>query len=497
MILDRTVTAQDGSAHPIRAGVIGFVPPQIMQWDRTNLLGEVIAADIVATAQKYVPQMKAEGADIIVAVPHSGLSTGDDGRGAENATYDLSNVPGIDAIMFGHAHLLFPSETYAGLPGVDVEKGTLNGVPAVMPGFWGSHLGLVDLLLNVDDNGVWSVVDGTSAVRGIYERDGRDIVELVDADERIVDAVRADHEATIAFMRKGVGMAAAPIHSYFALVQDDPSIQIVTNAQKWYVERLIQGTEYDGIPVLSVGAPFKAGGRGGADYYTFIPAGEIALKHIADLYIYPNTLRAVMLDGDGVREWLEMSAGAFNKIDPNAGGEQPLLSEVFPSYNFDVIDGVGYRIDVTQEPRYGPRGELINPDSHRIAELTYNGQPIDPVQKFIVATNNYRAGGGGNFPGLDGTNIIIEAPDENRSVLGACAAEKSARRSRYRMDCGWIGGSGQYDPIRQLRLGTARCRPRIVATSRTSPCFCRRTCRSGFPRVTSLTTSATWLMHWT
>ena len=122
-----------------------------------------------------------------------------------------------------------------------------------------------------------------------------------------------------------------------------------------------------------------------------------------------------MIDGDGVREWLEMSAGAFNKIDPNAGGEQPLLNEAFPSYNFDVIDGVEYRVDVTQEPRYGPRGELINDGSHRTVDLTYKGQPIDLAQKFIVATNNYRAGGGGNFPGLD----VIEAPDENRTVLGS------------------------------------------------------------------------------
>ena len=186
----------------------------------------------------------------------------------ENATYHLSNVPGIDAILFGHAHLVFPSDVYADLRGIDIEKGTINGVPAVMPGFWGSHLGLVDLALNVDDNGAWSVVDGTGVVRGIHERDGRDIVELVDADPRIVEAVREDHEATIAFMREGVGEAAVPIHSYFALVQDDPSIQIVTNAQKWYVERLIEGTEYDGVPVLSAGAPFKAGGRGGANYYT-------------------------------------------------------------------------------------------------------------------------------------------------------------------------------------------------------------------------------------
>ena len=200
-------------------------------------------------------------------------------------------------------------------------------------------------------------------------------------------------------------------------MQDDPSVQIVTNAQRQYVERLIQGTEYDGMPVLSASAPFKTGGRGGSDFFTEIPAGEIALKHVADLYIYPNTLRAVTVTGAQVREWLEMSAGLFNQIDPDNSTEQELISTSFSSYNFDVIDGVTYRIDVTQPRRYDSDGNLINAESHRIMELAYDGQPIDANAVFVVATNNYRAGGGGDFPGLDGSNIIIDAPDTNRDIL--------------------------------------------------------------------------------
>ena len=417
VIIAHPVTAEDGRKLAINVGIIGFVPPQIMQWDKANLDGKVKTADIVETARKYVPEMRANGAEVVIAVAHSGLTAVDRTGMDENAAYYLSKVEGIDALLLGHAHSVFPGKDYAEVPGADVKKGTLNGVATTMPGFWGSHLGIVDLTLNFDDAGKWSVADANGSVRGIYKRDGRKKIPLVDADARIVEAVRAEHEATIAYMREAVGETTAPINSFFALVADDPSIQIVTNAQKWYLEKILQGTEYDGLPILSAGAPFKAGGRGGPDYFTNIPAGEIALKNVADLYIYPNTLRAVLLTGAQVREWLEMSAGQFNRIDPNSAEEQALLNPDFRSYNFDVIDGVEYRIDLTRPARYAKNGEVAAPESHRITDLTFGGKPMDPDAKFVVATNNYRAGGGGHFPGLDGSTIIVEAPDENRTVL--------------------------------------------------------------------------------
>jgi len=195
--------------------------------------------------------------------------------------------------------------------------------------------------------------------------------------------------------------------SYFAQVGDVTTLQPVNMAQRaWVEERIaLDLPQYAGIPVLSAAAPFKTG-FGGAEDYTDIAAGPLAINNAADLYLYPNTLAAVKIDGATLRGWLERSATRFNRIDPARREPQELLNNRFPGYNFDVIQGdIRYAIDVTQ-----PQGE-------RIRDLAWNGKPVEPGQAFIVVTNNYRASGGGGFPGLDGSNTVLAAQEANRDVL--------------------------------------------------------------------------------
>ncbi|HIF9454100.1 TPA: bifunctional 2',3'-cyclic-nucleotide 2'-phosphodiesterase/3'-nucleotidase [Photobacterium damselae] len=429
LIKTHTFTDTDGKAHQIKVGYIGFVPPQIMVWDKKNLEGKVEAKDIKQTAEKFIPQMKAEGADIIIAIPHSGVSADPYKVMAENSVYYLTQVKGIDAIAFGHSHAVFPGKDFAKLPGADIKKGTINGIPAVMPGRWGDHVGVMDLVLDKQGDS-WKVIDAQTEARPIFDMAKNK--PIVDADPKLVAAVKVDHNATRDFVNQPLGKASDEMYSFLALVQDDPTVQIVNLAQKDYVERFIQGDpDLADIPVLSAAAPFKAGGRGNdPTNFTEVEQGELTFRNAADLYLYHNTLVALKVSGQDVKEWLECSAGQFNQIDPNKTEPQGLINwEGFRTYNFDVIDGVTYNIDLTQPARYDGECKLINPDSHRIKDLEFNGKAVDPKQAFIIATNNYRAYSG-KFAGTGEKHIAFAAPDENRTVLAEYISRVSKEKGQ-------------------------------------------------------------------
>ncbi|MBV7312020.1 bifunctional 2',3'-cyclic-nucleotide 2'-phosphodiesterase/3'-nucleotidase [Morganella morganii] len=427
IIVDTPVKDRDGKEHVIKIGYIGFVPPQILIWDKANLEGKVRVNDITETAKKFVPQMKAEGADLIVAIPHSGFSQEPYKAMAENSVYYLSEVPGINAIMFGHSHGVFPGKDFADIKGVNIEQGTVNGIPAVMPGQWGDHLGVVDLVLNNDD-GAWKVADAKAQARPIYDKVNKK--PLVARDDKLASVIDEQHNATRTFVGKLIGKSPDNMYSYLALLQSDPTVQIVNNAQTDYTRRFIQGDpDLADLPVLSAAAPFKVGGRKNAPAdFVEVEKGDMTFRNAADLYLYPNTLVVVKATGAEVTEWLECSAGMFNQIDPQSEAPQSLVNwDGFRTYNFDTISEINYQIDLTQPAKYDVECQTVNPQANRIKNVTYQGKPIDPKAVFLVATNNYRAYGG-KFAGTGDKHIAFASPDENRSVLaGYIAAETKAK----------------------------------------------------------------------
>ncbi|KXT82963.1 2',3'-cyclic-nucleotide 2'-phosphodiesterase [Streptococcus oralis] len=410
-IISKTFVDKTGRKTTVKIGVTGIVPPQILSWDKANLEGKIQVNDSVEAIQKIIPEMRKAGADITLVLSHSGIGDDKYEKGEENEGYQIASLPGVDAVVTGHSHAEFPSgngtgfyEKYAGVDGVN---GKINGTPVTMAGKYGDHLGIIDLNL-IYKNGKWTVANSKGSIRKIHTKSK-------DADERIKEIAKTAHEGTIQYVRQQVGTTTAPITSYFALVKDDPSVQIVNNAQIWYAKKELAGTPEGNLPILSAAAPFKAGTRGDATAYTDIPAGPIAIKNVADLYLYDNVTAILKVTGAQLKEWLEMSAGQFNTIDPTKKEAQQLINPSYRTYNFDVIDGVTYEYDVTQPNKYDREGKLIHPDASRVRNLKYQGKDVRPDQEFIVVTNNYRANG--KFPGVRDASLNRLLGLENRQVI--------------------------------------------------------------------------------
>ncbi|MGR3506638.1 MAG: bifunctional 2',3'-cyclic-nucleotide 2'-phosphodiesterase/3'-nucleotidase [Paracoccaceae bacterium] len=429
-ILARRLRDQCGNWQDLKIGIIGVLPPQTEIWERAHLEGHLHTRDMLKAARGHLPALRAAGADIVILLSHSGIAPDTGMRRTENAALQLAALCDVDAVLCGHQHQMFPGPDFEGIAGVDTKAGTLHGKPAVMAGFWGSHLGVIDLKLAKDHNG-WQIISHRSNLRPICDPQadagqGRALV----ADDGTVAALTLDaHHRTLTHMRRLVGHSSKPLHSFFALVADDPSLQLVAEAQRVRVAKILEGTTYADLPLLSAVAPFKAGGLAGPTHFTDVPAGPLCIRNLADLYLFPNRLSAVTVTGTALMDWLEHAAGQFYLIRKGKP-DQMLRDASFPCHNFDVICGLRYTIDPFVPPRFAPDGRLQHPNSRRVRDITYDNRPVQPDQTYVVATNNYRANGGGFASAVAMTEIRLDRPQGRGSeTIRAVLADHISRHS--------------------------------------------------------------------
>jgi len=444
---------------PVNIGIMGFVPPQILDWDAKNLAGKVYVNGVVESATQYLPELRAKGADVVVALSHGGLDASPYSPTMENGSFHLAKVPGVDAMIVGHSHLVFPvgkeinaaalDGTLAALPAgsVDAQKGFVNGVPTVMAQSWGRRLGVIKLSL-VYQGGKWVVQKDKTTVESRGLTQGQDFTvpaNYVTPDPGVAALVDTEHQATIAYAKQALGVTTDfEMSSHFAMAGDVSAIQIVNQAQIDYVKNFLATTtdpvlkSYANIPVISCSAPFKAG-RNGITDFTDVAAGAssaspfaLQVRNPGDLYLYGNNnIQAVKIKGSDLKVWLEWAASQFGTINPASTAAQDLAPIYGSIYNYDVFYALGnalkYQIDVTQKPLFDiSKTPYANIGGSRIRNLTFNGKPVGDNDDFIVATNDYRASGGGGVPGLDGSKTIIKSPDANQNVVAAFLKKQPA-----------------------------------------------------------------------
>jgi 2',3'-cyclic-nucleotide 2'-phosphodiesterase / 3'-nucleotidase len=417
-ILTRRVVDGNGAEHSLKIGVIGFTPPQILQWDRQHLEGRLQVRGMLDAARVWVPRLRRAGAELVIALAHTGIAPRSETNAvSENCAVDLAAIEGIDVMIAGHSHLTFPGPDHASGTGIDLVAGRLSGKPAVLPGHFGSHLGIIDLGLRRNTWGGWAVVGSRSHLRAVADLDRRQPVSKASATVRAMEASAIDvHRATRRWIRREIGHSDYRLQSYFSLVADNMTLGILAMAQSDYVAAALRGTDLAALPLLSAVAPIKAGGWGGPENYVDIPAGPMAFRHAADLCPFPNTVAALCLDGTEVADWLERSASIYHRVAPGSQ-DSLLINDDFASFQQDRIYGLCYDIDLSAPPRYASDGSFVDRTARRIQNVTFRGQPVRANDRFVLATNSFRSGGAGHYVNADRANIVLETKLLSRDML--------------------------------------------------------------------------------
>ncbi|MEW2525114.1 5'-nucleotidase C-terminal domain-containing protein [Streptomyces sp. NPDC047071] len=389
----------------VRVAVLGLTNPGIAIWDKAHVQGKMTFPGLEEQAAKWVPRLRSMGADVVVVSAHSGSSGtssyGDQLPYVENAAALVARqVPGIDAILVGHAHTEIPEY-------VVENEATGRKVVLSEPLKWGQRLTLFDFDV-VWSKGRWRV-----------EKVGAKVLNsnAVAEDERITRLLAGEHRKVVGYVNQVIGTSKAAMSTAEGPYKDVPIIDLISHVQAETVRAALAGGAYGKLPVVSQASCFSRTAG--------IPAGEVTIRDAAGLYPFENTLEARVLTGAQLKDYLEFSARYYVRTAPDVPVDPARLTNAdgVPDYNYDALYGVAYDVDIAQ------------PVGSRIVGLRFEGRPVDPAAEFVLAVNNYRASGGGNFPHVARAKQVWAHSDEIRNTIIA-----------------WVKAKGTVDPAEFARV---------------------------------------------
>lgn len=425
LMLRRRFRCRDGRSVGLRIGVLGLAPPRTAEWDRLRFAGGLVAEDMVGAARRQAARLRADGADLVVALAHSGLGAALPPPGADNAGRALAALPDIDALFLGHTHV--PRARGASGP---------PGCPLAQAGRHGSHIAVIELGLRRDAAGRWR-----SRGQGRVEAP-----PATGCDAATAAPVRRAHRAALAALRRPVGHSTVSIDSHFALVAPETSLQLTADALRAAARRLLWGRPEAALPLLVAVRPFRAGGHGGAGHYLSLPAGALTEGHLQALYPHPDRLCLEVVDREALLARLERGAAAFRRIVPGRR-DQPLLDMSRPPYRFELIDGLDWRIDPSR-----PAGD------GRIDHLRHAGRGLGPRDRFVLASAGQGAVGDDAVRRcLRARRIAVEGPLMREALRAHLALGPVTPRPRNSWRFAALPGTAAwFDAPPEARAGAAR-----------------------------------------
>ena len=352
----------------VKVGVVGATTPGVMLWDAENIKGRLRFGDIVPAVRQAVQEVRGAGADIVLVTVHAGLNepssydTVTTGVPSENVAGRIAGeIPGVDLVLYGHSHK-------------EVRGATIGQTLLIQPKNWATSVDVAHLTVS-RVGGAWRVTDKRS-----------DLIQAAGhaEDPAVLAATASIHRETVAYVTTPIGTTPERWTADSARIKDTPLIDFILET-----ERKAAGSDLASTAAFSTDVTMGL--------------GPITIAQVAQLYPYDNTLRAVRITGRQLRDYLEFSSRYYKTLpSPTA----PLETDPqVPGYNFDIVSGVDYAIDISK------------PVGYRLTRLDYKGAPVRDTDTFTMALNNYRQTGGGGYAMLSGAPVVYDKQQEIRQLL--------------------------------------------------------------------------------
>lgn len=342
----------------IKVGILGLTTKTIPSWEDPAHYAGLKFNDLVTEAQKWVPIMRQNGADIVIAAAHTGEEGPSDVIPENEIKAIATQVNGIDAIIAGHVHNVVND--------LSLKDPAGKVVPVVEPGKWGQYVSQLDLGVNNDGSLSYISTKNVKMDPSVYPED-----------PAITSALQPYEDVTLKYVQTKLGTSTGEYTGTNQLTQPTAIMDLINK-----VQMQAAGTQ------LSIAAPLSSA--------AYIPKGDVTIQSISSVYVYENFLFGIKMTGKQLKDWLEWSVRYYKQTSsPNDPVTKDTVLNV-PDYNLDQLYGATYDVDLTQPAcTVDKNGQVVS--GSRIKNLEYNGKLIMDTDVFTVAINNYRFNGGGGF----------------------------------------------------------------------------------------------------
>ncbi len=346
----------------IRVAVIGMITPAIPNWLTEDLWSGLEFQDMVVCARQWMETVKKEEKpDLIIGLFHAGLNGGISTAGYEEDASErvAKEVPGFDAVLFGHDH-----RVYNGRVRNTDNKEVVLCNPA------SNAQNAVDVTVTITR-------DGKKIISKTIEGNIIDIRDM-DIDAGFMEHFAKDIEEVKQWADRKIGTTDKTITTRDCFFGSSAFTDLVHNLQM-----SITGAD------ISFNAPLT--------FNTTLAKGDITVADMFKLYKFENQLYTMMLSGEEVKKHLEMSYDMWVNtmtspddhimmLDNTSTGDNQRSGFKNMTFNFDSAAGIIYTVDVTK-----PYGRKVN-----IISMA-DGTPFDLKKMYKVAVNSYRGNGGGEL----------------------------------------------------------------------------------------------------